>query len=127
MVLEMEKAGISIEKHHHEVAPAQHELGLKFNTLTQMADNMNLYKYIIHQVAASYGKSATFMPKPYFKDNGSGMHVHQSIWKAGKPAFAGYTTLAAAQPTASTFPPDWAPADRLAATRRVDRPTLERT
>jgi glutamine synthetase len=81
--------GLNPEKHHHEVAPAQHELGLKFNTLTQMADNMNLYKYIIHQVAASYGKSATFMPKPYFKDNGSGMHVHQSIWKKGTNLFAG--------------------------------------
>ena len=83
MLQVMGDLGLKPEKHHHEVAPAQHELGLKFDTLTRMADKMNLYKYIIHQVAASYGKSATFMPKPYFKDNGSGMHVHQSIWKKG--------------------------------------------
>ena len=85
----MNEIGLDVEKHHHEVAPAQHELGLKFSTLTVMGDRMNLYKYIIHQVAASYGKSATFMPKPYYKDNGSGMHVHQSIWKGGKNMFAG--------------------------------------
>ncbi len=85
----MNEIGLDVEKHHHEVAPAQHELGLKFSTLTTMGDRMNLYKYIIHQVAASYGKSATFMPKPYYKDNGSGMHVHQSIWKGGKNMFAG--------------------------------------
>ena len=85
----MGEIGLEPEKHHHEVAPAQHELGLKFSTLTVMADRMQLYKYVIHQVAASYGKTATFMPKPMFKDNGSGMHVHQSIWKGGKPLFAG--------------------------------------
>ncbi|MBI1338643.1 type I glutamate--ammonia ligase [bacterium] len=89
MLQVMGELGLNPEKHHHEVAPAQHELGLKFNTLVRMADNMNLYKYIIHNVAATYGKTATFMPKPYFKDNGSGMHVHQSIWKDGKPLFAG--------------------------------------
>ena len=81
--------GLDPEKHHHEVAPAQHELGLKFSTLTVMADRMQLYKYVIQNVAASYGKTATFMPKPMYKDNGSGMHVHQSIWKGGKPLFAG--------------------------------------
>ncbi|MEQ9435529.1 type I glutamate--ammonia ligase [Hyphomonas sp.] len=81
--------GLEPEKHHHEVAPAQHELGLKFSTLTVMADRLQLYKYVIHNVAASYGKTATFMPKPMFKDNGSGMHVHQSIWGGGKPLFAG--------------------------------------
>ncbi|MEH6410334.1 MAG: type I glutamate--ammonia ligase, partial [Hyphomonas sp.] len=81
--------GLDPEKHHHEVAPAQHELGLKFSTLTVMADRLQLYKYVIHNVAASYGKTATFMPKPMFKDNGSGMHVHQSIWSGGKPLFAG--------------------------------------
>ncbi len=81
--------GLDPEKHHHEVAPAQHELGLKFSTLTVMADRLQLYKYVIHNVAASYGKTATFMPKPMFKDNGSGMHVHQSIWGGGKPLFAG--------------------------------------
>ena len=85
----MGEIGLQPEKHHHEVAPAQHELGLKFSTLTTMADRMQLYKYVIHQVAASYGKTATFMPKPMYKDNGSGMHVHQSIWKGGKPLFAG--------------------------------------
>jgi glutamine synthetase len=62
---------------------------MKFNTLVTMADNLQLYKYVIHNVAASYGKTATFMPKPYFNDNGSGMHVHQSIWSGGKPTFAG--------------------------------------
>ncbi|HPF22157.1 MAG: type I glutamate--ammonia ligase [Hyphomonas sp.] len=81
--------GLDPEKHHHEVAPAQHELGLKFSTLTVMADRMQYYKYVIQNVAASYGKTATFMPKPMYKDNGSGMHVHQSIWKGGKPLFAG--------------------------------------
>jgi glutamine synthetase len=85
----MGSIGLNPEKHHHEVAPAQHELGLKFSTLVRMADNMNLYKYIIHQVAHQYGKTATFMPKPYYKDNGSGMHVHQSIWKGGQNLFAG--------------------------------------
>ena len=81
--------GLDPEKHHHEVAPAQHELGLKFSTLTVMADRLQLYKYVIQNVAASYGKTATFMPKPMYKDNGSGMHVHQSIWAGGKPLFAG--------------------------------------
>lgn len=89
MLAVMAELGLEPEKHHHEVAPAQHELGLKFATLTRMADKMNLYKYIIHNVAASYGKTATFMPKPYYKDNGSGMHVHQSIWKGGQNLFAG--------------------------------------
>ena len=89
MLTIMGEIGLDPEKHHHEVAPAQHELGLKFSTLTTMADRMQLYKYVIHNVAASYGKSATFMPKPMYKDNGSGMHVHQSIWKGGKPLFAG--------------------------------------
>ena len=89
MLTLMSEMGLQPEKHHHEVAPAQHELGMKFNTLVQMADNMQLYKYIVHNVAHSYGKTATFMPKPYFKDNGSGMHFHQSIWKDGKPLFAG--------------------------------------
>ncbi|HVY87411.1 MAG TPA: type I glutamate--ammonia ligase [Hyphomonadaceae bacterium] len=89
MLTLMGELGLQPEKHHHEVAPAQHELGMKFNTLVQMADNMQLYKYVVHNVAASYGKTATFMPKPYYKDNGSGMHVHQSIWKDGNPLFAG--------------------------------------
>lgn len=85
----MSRMGVKVEKHHHEVASAQHELGMKFDTLTHMADQMQVYKYCIHQVAHIYGKTATFMPKPVYGDNGSGMHVHQSIWKDGKPTFAG--------------------------------------
>jgi len=89
MLAIMREMGLDTEKHHHEVAPAQHELGMKFSTLTNIADQMQIYKYVVHQVAASYGKTATFMPKPLYGDNGSGMHVHQSIWKGGKPTFAG--------------------------------------
>ncbi len=89
MLSVMTEMGIEPEKHHHEVAPSQHELGMRFSTLTTMADRLQIYKYIVHQVAAGYGKSATFMPKPIFNDNGSGMHVHQSIWKDGQPLFAG--------------------------------------
>ena len=85
----MAKMGVKVEKHHHEVASAQHELGMKFDTMTLMADQMQIYKYCIHQVAHIYGKTATFMPKPVYGDNGSGMHCHQSIWKDGKPVFAG--------------------------------------
>ena len=89
MLAAMASMGVQVEKHHHEVASAQHELGMKFAPLRLMADGMQIYKYCVHQVAQSYGKSATFMPKPVFGDNGSGMHVHQSIWKDGKPLFAG--------------------------------------
>jgi glutamine synthetase len=89
MLAVMDELGMEPEKHHHEVAPAQHELGLKFSDLLTMADRMQLYKYVIHNVAAAYGKTATFMAKPYFGDNGSGMHCHQSIWNEGKPLFAG--------------------------------------
>lgn len=81
--------GVPVEKHHHEVAPSQHELGVKFSTLVTGADNMQFYKYVVHNVAAAYGKTATFMPKPIFGDNGSGMHVHQSLWKGSTPLFAG--------------------------------------
>ncbi|MGD9740327.1 MAG: type I glutamate--ammonia ligase [Bauldia sp.] len=89
MLSTMQGMGAVVEKHHHEVASAQHELGLKFGPLVTMADHMQIYKYCIHNVAGLYGKTATFMPKPVFGDNGSGMHVHQSIWKGGKPVFAG--------------------------------------
>ncbi|MBH0239250.1 type I glutamate--ammonia ligase [Methylobrevis albus] len=89
MLSVMAEMGVAVEKHHHEVASAQHELGLKFAPLTRVADHLQIYKYVIHQVANAYGKTATFMPKPIFGDNGSGMHVHQSIWKDGKPIFAG--------------------------------------
>ena len=89
MLTVMAEMGVSVEKHHHEVAAAQHELGVKFNTLTTCADHMQIYKYVVHQVAHAYGKTATFMPKPMAGDNGSGMHVNMSIWKEGKPLFAG--------------------------------------
>ena len=89
MLTVMSEMGVVVEKHHHEVAAAQHELGIKFNTMTTCADHMQIYKYVVHQVAHAYGKTATFMPKPVFGDNGSGMHCHQSIWKDGKPLFAG--------------------------------------
>jgi len=89
MLAIMGDMGINPEKHHHEVAGSQHELGCKFATLTKGADAMQIYKYVVHQVSAAYGKTATFMPKPIYGDNGSGMHVHQSIWKGGKPLFAG--------------------------------------
>jgi glutamine synthetase len=81
--------GVVIEKHHHEVAASQQELGIKFSNFITAADWVQLYKYVVHNVAHSYGKTATFMPKPVVGDNGSGMHVHQSIWKDGKPLFAG--------------------------------------
>ena len=90
MVNEMIKAGLRVERHHHEVATAgQTEIDLRFAPMIQMADWMQIYKYIVKNVAAKYGKTATFMPKPLFEDNGSGMHVHQSLWKDGKPLFAG--------------------------------------
>jgi len=89
MLAVMADMGVPVEKHHHEVAPSQHELGMKFGTLLETADNMQLYKYTVHQVAAAYGLSATFLPKPIAGDNGSGMHVHQSLWTDGKPLFAG--------------------------------------
>jgi len=89
MVSTMVDMGLNMEKHHHEVAPSQHELGLKFDTLVRSADNMQIYKYVTQMVAHQYGKTATFMPKPVYGDNGSGMHTHQSIWKGGKNTFAG--------------------------------------
>ncbi len=89
MLSTMKRMGIKVDKHHHEVASTQHELGMVFGGLTEQADNILKYKYIIHNVAAAYGKTATFMPKPYYGDNGSGMHVNMSIWKDKKPLFAG--------------------------------------
>ncbi len=89
MVTTMLEMGLPCDKHHHEVAAAQHELGLTFGTLTQTADRMQIYKYVVQQVAAAYGKSATFMPKPIKDDNGSGMHTHMSIWNGKEPLFAG--------------------------------------
>ena len=90
MILEMERAGIVVEKHHHEVATAgQAEIDLRFDSLTRMADKMMIYKYITKNVALRYGKTVTFMAKPLFGDNGTGMHTHQSLWKNGKPLFAG--------------------------------------
>ena len=89
MLSTMLDMGLAVEKHHHEVAPSQHELGATFETLVKAADCMQIYKYVVHNVAHAYGKTATFMPKPIKGDNGSGMHVHQSIWKEGKPTFAG--------------------------------------
>ncbi len=89
MLTVMSEMGVKTEKHHHEVAAAQHELSMIFNTLVAKADEVQIYKYVVHNVAHAYGKTATFMPKPVYGDNGTGMHVHQSIWKDGKPLFAG--------------------------------------
>ncbi|KOY16997.1 type I glutamate--ammonia ligase [Paenibacillus xylanivorans] len=93
----LEEAGLSIERHHHEVATAgQAEINFRFDTLKKTADNLLVYKYIVHNTARQYGKVATFMPKPLFGDNGSGMHVHQSIFEGDSPLFydkAGYANL----------------------------------
>ncbi|MEM9716245.1 MAG: type I glutamate--ammonia ligase [Pseudomonadota bacterium] len=89
MLTTMKNIGMAVDKHHHEVASCQHELGLIFNSLTKQGDELQKFKYIIHNVAHAYGKSATFMPTPIAGDNGTGMHVNMSIWKDGKPLFAG--------------------------------------
>jgi glutamine synthetase len=90
MVLTLEQLGVKIERQHHEVATAgQAEIDYRFDTLVRAADAMMVYKYVIKNVAWTHGKTATFMPKPLFGDNGSGMHTHQSLWKKGKPLFAG--------------------------------------
>lgn len=90
MLLTMANCGVPIEKHHHEVATGgQNELGFRFGPLLDAADWLMTYKYVIKNVAKKYGRTVTFMPKPLFNDNGSGMHCHQSIWKGGKPLFWG--------------------------------------
>ena len=90
MCLAMDEMGVEVVVHHHEVAaPGQCEIGTKFNSLVKRADWMQILKYAVHNVAHSYGKTATFMPKPVVGDNGSGMHVHQSLWKAGDNLFSG--------------------------------------
>ena len=89
MLSTMKRIGMKVDKHHHEVASNQHELGLIFSTLTKQADEILKYKYVIQNVAAAYGKTVTFMPKPIKGDNGTGMHVNMSVWKDGKPLFAG--------------------------------------
>lgn len=89
MLSTLTDVGLEPVLHHHEVAPAQNELGFEFSTLLKTADNVQKYKYVVHNVAHAYGKTATFMPKPIKGDNGTGMHTHQSIWKDGNPLFAG--------------------------------------
>ncbi len=90
MIMVMKECGLTVEREHHEVATAgQAEIDLRFNALVVMADDMMLYKYIVKNIAKKHNKTVTFMPKPLFGDNGSGMHTHQSLWKKGKPLFAG--------------------------------------
>ena len=89
MIMILEQCGLHVERAHHEVAPAQHEVNYRFNTLQNAGDDLQWFKYVLRNVARRHGKSLTFMPKPVFSDNGSGMHTHQSLWKDGKPLFAG--------------------------------------
>ena len=89
MLSTMKRMGMKVDKHHHEVASCQHELGLIFDSLTTQGDHLQKYKYVIHNVAQAYGKSATFMPNPIAADNGTGMHANMSIWQEAKPLFAG--------------------------------------
>lgn len=89
MLKYLERVGVKTEKHHHEVASNQHELGFEFSTLVRTADNLQLLKYVVHNVATFHGKTATFMPKPLFNDNGNGMHIHQSLWHKNAPLFSG--------------------------------------
>ncbi len=90
MLLTMGELGVPIEKHHHEVATGgQNELGIRFLPIVEAGDALMIYKYVIKNVARKHGKTVTFMPKPLFNDNGSGMHTHQSLWKDGQPLFAG--------------------------------------
>ncbi len=89
MLSTMKQIGMDVDKHHHEVGSCQHELGLIFSSLKKQGDELQKFKYVVHNVANAYGRSATFMPKPLQGDNGTGMHVNMSIWKDGKPLFAG--------------------------------------
>jgi glutamine synthetase len=103
MLLTLASLGVQIEKHHHEVGVAQHELGLKAAELLASADHVMIYKYVVKNVARKYGKTATFMPKPVFMNNGSGMHVHQSLWKDSQPLFFGEGTYANLSQTARWY------------------------
>src|SRR2546422_31636 len=95
MILTMERLGIEVEIQHHEVGTAgQAEIDMRFDTLLRMADKLMLYKYVVKNVAWAHNLSATFMPKPIFQDNGSGMHCHQSLWKGGEPLFFSETGYA---------------------------------
>jgi glutamine synthetase len=89
MVMTLEQIGLQVERSHHEVAPAQHEINYKFNTMVKAGDDLQWFKYVLRNCARQAGKTVTFMPKPIFGDNGSGMHTHQSLWKNGVPLFAG--------------------------------------
>ncbi len=89
IALLLAEVGIEVECHHHEVATAQCEIDFRFDTLLKTADNLQIFKYVVRNTAHQYGKAATFMPKPLYGDNGSGMHCHQSLWKGEKPLFAG--------------------------------------
>ncbi len=106
MILKLMEVGMQIELHHHEVATAgQCEIDIRFGPLVRMADNLLWYKYIIKNVARKHGKTVTFMPKPMYGDNGSGMHCHQSLWKGGKPLFydeKGYAGLSATWPAGTS-------------------------
>jgi glutamine synthetase len=124
MVLTMQKIGIQIEAHHHEVATAgQAEIDMRFTTLVAMADQLLKYKYVVKNVARKNGATATFMPKPLFGDNGSGMHCHQSIWKGGKPLFAGdgYAGLSRSASTTSAACSSTRARSRRSRTRRRTR------
>ncbi|HRO65994.1 MAG TPA: type I glutamate--ammonia ligase, partial [Pseudobdellovibrionaceae bacterium] len=89
MCLEMDRMGMTVERHHHEVASGQHEINFRYDSAVNMGDKMMWFKYIVKNVARRHGKTVTFMPKPIFGDNGSGMHMHMSLWKDGKNLFAG--------------------------------------
>src|ERR1700737_3479961 len=103
-MLKLIESGLQVEVQHHEVGTAgQAEIDLRFNTLKAMADNMQVYKYVIKNFCASRGYVATFMPKPLFQDNGSGMHVHQSLWKDGVNLFADKKVYAVLSETARWY------------------------